>query len=179
MGIVEFETRRATASDADAIAAAHRDSIGTIGPHFYPRDVVEAWAAGLTGELYVNAMNGGEVFYIAVGILDGQMAVLGFSTHRVDEVDHGTAVYVRGTAARQGIGSALFRLAEADAVASGAARVQVDASLAAVEFYKANGFEETGRGEHRLASGQTMACVFMQKTFIPNRTSVSREAPNR
>ena len=40
----------------------------------------------------------------------------------------------------------------------------IDASLAAVEFYQAHGFEETGRGDHRLRSGRRMPCVFMRKT---------------
>lgn len=93
----------------------------------------------------------------------GKPEVLGFSSHRIDGDEHGTAVYVRGKAARQGVGSALFRVAEAAAVATGATSINIDASLAAVEFYKANGFEEVGRGEHRLWSGRPMACVFMRK----------------
>ena len=44
------------------------------------------------------------------------------------------SVYVRGIAARRGIGSALLGLAEAHAVAHGAASLQVEASLAGVEF---------------------------------------------
>jgi ribosomal protein S18 acetylase RimI-like enzyme len=91
--------------------------------------------------------------------------VLGFSSHRIDGNEHGTAVYVREDAARRGIGSALFRAAEASAVAAGATRIDIDASRAAVEFYKANGFEEVGRGEHRLSSGRSMACVFMRKNL--------------
>jgi putative acetyltransferase len=90
---------------------------------------------------------------------------LGFSSHRIDENEHGVAVYVRGKAARFGIGSALLRSAEASAVGAGATGIHIDASLAAVEFYKANGFEEVGRGEHRLWSGRAMACVFMRKNL--------------
>jgi putative acetyltransferase len=75
------------------------------------------------------------------------------------------AVYVRGIAARRGIGSALLRMAEASALAAGATSLRLDASLAAVDFYKANGFVETGRGEHTLRVGRTMACVFMQKNL--------------
>lgn len=83
--------------------------------------------------------------------------------YRIDSSQHGTSVYVRGVAARQGIGSALFRLAEARAIARGAASVRVEASLAAVEFYKANGFAEVARGETQLMSGRPIACVFMRK----------------
>ena len=41
--------------------------------------------------------------------------------------------------------------------------IQIQASLAGVEFYKANGFEELGRGDALLMSGQSMPCVFMRK----------------
>jgi ribosomal protein S18 acetylase RimI-like enzyme len=161
-----FEIRRAQPSDADAIAAAHLDSIRSIGPRFYPPEAVDDWSAGLTPDLYVRAMEeDGEVFFIAAGAIDEQPAVLGFATHRVEGGRHGTSVYVRGAAARRGIGTALFRLAEADALASRATSLQIEASLAGVEFYKANGFEETARGNIRLMSGRSIACVFMQKAL--------------
>jgi putative acetyltransferase len=123
----------------------------------------------VNGDLYVRAMTRGEVFYIAIGGPDDNPQVLGFSSHASDGGEHRTAVYVRGAAARRGIGTALFRAAEAGAVGAGATRVNVDASLAAVEFYKANGFEEVGRGEHRLWSGRPMACVFMRKELRRGR----------
>jgi putative acetyltransferase len=162
----DCHVRRADTRDGEAIAAAHRESILSIGPQFYSQDIVNAWAAGLTADLYVNAMDRGEVFFIATGEIDGKPAVLGFSSHRVDGAEHGAAVYVRGAASRRGIGSALFRLAEADARAAGATSIDVDASLAAVEFYRANGFDELGRGEHRLPSGRNMPCVFMRKALV-------------
>ncbi len=149
----------------DGIAAAHLDSIRSIGSLFYDAAIVSDWAARVKGDLYANAMARGEVFYIAIGDLSGEPQVLGFSSHRVDGNEHGTAVYVRGRAARLGVGSALFRTAEAGAIAAGATSIYVDASLAAVEFYRANGFEEVGRGEHRLQSGRPMACVFMRKNL--------------
>ena len=160
-----LEIRRAGLGDVDAIAAAHLDSIESIGPHYYPADVVSDWGARVKADLYADAMSRGEVFFIAVGDLDGRPAVLGFSSHRIDPDGHGTAVYVRGRVARQGIGSALFRQAEASAIAAGAAAIDVDASLAAVEFYRAHGFEETGRGSHPLWSGRSMPCVFMRKAL--------------
>jgi ribosomal protein S18 acetylase RimI-like enzyme len=164
MKIADVETRRALPSDADAIAVAHRDSIRSIGPGFYPPHVVDDWAEGLTGDVYVKAMERGEIFIIAVGSIDGEPAVLGFaSDYCIEGSQHGTSVYVRGTAARQGIGSALLSLAEAEAAARGATSVRIEASLAGVEFYKANGYHEIARGETRLMSGRPIACVFMRK----------------
>jgi GNAT superfamily N-acetyltransferase len=159
---VTYAIRQATPDDAADIAAPHIDSIRSIGPQFYPEGVVGDWAAQVNPDRYVTAMLRGEVFYIAVGTIDGNPAVLGFATHRVDDNVHGTAVYVRGAAARRGIGSALFRLAEAHARAAGASSIHIDASLSGLEFYTANGFVEVGRGEHRLRTGR-MACVFMRK----------------
>lgn len=158
-----FTVRRAEIADVDEIAAAHLDSIRSIGPLYYNPAVVSDWAAQVSGDLYRKAMARGEVFFIATSEREGKHEVLGFSSHRTDGDEHGTAVYVRGKAARRGIGSALFRSAEASAIAAGAPSIHVDASLAAVEFYKANGFEEVGRGLHQLWSGRTMACVFMKK----------------
>ena len=162
--IAQFEPRRAAPDDAAGIADAHRDSIRSIGPRFYPPNVVDDWAEGLAADVYLKAMQGGEVFFIATGDIDGRSAVLGFaSDYTLDGTRHGTSVYVRGAAARRGIGSALLRLAEAHAVDAGATSIHVEASLAGVEFYKANGFVETGRGETRLMSGRPIACVFMRK----------------
>lgn len=163
MGRIDYTVRRAGRADVDEIAAAHLDSIRSIGPLHYDAAIVRDWGARLRGDVYADAMDRGEVFYIAIGELGGKPEVLGFSSHRIDGNEHGTAVYVRGDATRHGIGSALFRLAEASATTAGATSIHIDASLAAVEFYKAHGFEEVGRGEHRLWSGQPMPCVFMQK----------------
>jgi putative acetyltransferase len=161
----EVQTRRAHPDDAAAIALAHRDSIRSIGPAFYPPDVVDAWGSGLTPDMYMKAMEGGEAFFIGTGLIDGKPAVLGFATHRVDDAQDGASVYVRGEASRRGIGTALLRLAEEHALAQGATSIQIQASLAGVEFYKANGFEEIGRGEAVLMSGRSMSCVFMRKSL--------------
>ena len=165
-----FEIRSAGADDADAIAAAHIDSIESIGPRFYSADVVRDWRAAIQPRMYLDAMAAGEVFFVAAASREGRREVLGFSSHHVDDGrhddgKHSVGVYVRGIAARRGIGSALLRMAEASAIAKGAASLRLDSSLAAVDFYKANGFAETGRGHHRLRTGHTMACVSMQKNL--------------
>lgn len=169
---VAFETRRALPADADAIAEAHRDSIRSIGPRFYPPSLVDAWEQGVCGDVYRNAMAAGEVFFIATASIDGEPRVLGFaSDYPIEGSRHGTSVYVRGSAARRGLGSALLRLAEAHAIATGAASVQIEASLAGVEFYRFNGYADVGRGETRLTSGHLIPCVFMRKA-LANREIV-------
>ena len=164
MSIADFHFRRADPVDADAIAEAHRDSIQSLGPARYPQNVVDDWQHGLTGDVYRIAMGKGEVFFIATARVATGTLVLGFSSdYAIEGSAHGTSVYVRGSAARRGIGSRLMTMAEEHAKAGGATRVVVEASLTGVEFYKVNGFQETGRGETHLMSGRAIACVFMSK----------------
>jgi GNAT superfamily N-acetyltransferase len=162
-----LEIRRAEQSDVDEIALAHRDSIQSIGPAFYSPEIVVCWQEAIEGQLYLKTMDAGEVFFIAVGEVDGKSAVLGFaSDYCIEGQKHGTSVYVRGCSARQGIGSALLARAEAHAVSNGATSIEIEASLAGVAFYKANGFVEVARGETRLTTGRSMECVFMRKDLL-------------
>ncbi len=108
---MDFEIRRAGPHDVPDIAEAHRDSIRAIGPRYYDEAVVSAWVGGVSPAIYLKAMARGEEFFVAVGRIGGDRKVLGFSTHRIDGDRHGTAVYVRGDAARFGVGTALFRTA--------------------------------------------------------------------
>jgi putative acetyltransferase len=150
------------------MADAHRDSIQSIGPAFYPPSVVAAWMQGVAPTMYVTAMARGEAFFIAEHRAEDIAEVLGFaSDYPIEGTLHGASAYVRGSVARQGIGSALLRLAEAHAIDEGATVVRIEASLAAVEFYRANGYVERGRGHTRLTSGQPIACVFMEKQLQP------------
>jgi GNAT superfamily N-acetyltransferase len=91
---------------------------------------------------------------------------------------HRTAIYVRGDATRKGVGTALVATAEEAARRNGATEIHVDASLAAVKFYEANGFEILGSGEHTLRNGRAMACVFMRKALgtPPESSRVSESA---
>jgi hypothetical protein len=62
------------------MAIAHRDSIRSLGPEFHPATVVDDWEEGISGDLYINAMEGGEVFFIATGEIEGVATVLGFAS---------------------------------------------------------------------------------------------------
>ncbi len=157
---MNFKIRGATADDAAKIAAAHLDSIRMIGSQYYTAEIVNDWSAEIKSEMYSNAMKQGEVFFIAVA---DNFEILGFSSHRIDDEIHGVSVYVRGKAARHGVGTALLRAAEESAITSNASVIQIDASLAAFEFYIANGFKEISRGDHKLSSGRSMPCIFMRK----------------
>ena len=162
--VADVEIRRADASDAPAMADAHRDSIRVLGAGFYPEEAVDDWAAGVAPDMYVRAMEGGEVFFIATGAVEGESLVLGFaSDYLIRGTTHGTSVYVRGIAARRGVGSALLDKAEELARVRGATDIEIEASLAGVSFYRARGYEDVRRVATQLSSGKFIDCVFMRK----------------
>ena len=107
----------------------------------------------------------GEVFFIATR----RHEVLGFASgYPIDGDKHGTSAYVRGSAARHGIGSTLLCLAEARERLCGVRSVEIEASLAGVEFYRRHGFVEIGRGDSLLTTGEAIGCVFMRKDLSPS-----------
>lgn len=162
--VQDLDVRRATESDVDGMADAHRDSILKLGSHYYMPAIVNEWAGVVSPALYLDAMTRGEVFFIATGGIAGRLSVLGFSSDSViSGSTHGSSVYVRAAAARRGVGSRLLALAESFGSSRGATAVQIEASLGAVDFYKRHGFVETAHGEVALPSGFRMPCVFMRK----------------
>jgi putative acetyltransferase len=155
--------RPASEADAPLLAAVHAESISSLGAKAYPPEVVAEWIRPCTAQRYLDQMARGETYFLAFAD-GGEHRALGFSSYRLEEGRHRTAVYVAERAARRGVGSALFAAAEAAARAVGAQEIDVSSSLAAVDFYRARGFEELSRGLHHLRSGRgSMACVFMRK----------------
>jgi len=160
-----FHVRPAAENDGQRLADIHRESITTLGARAYPPEIVAEWVRPVAPQRYLDQMARGERYFLAESAGPGP-EVLGFSSHRIEGGQHRTAVYVAARAARRGVGTALFRAAEAEARAQGAREVHVDASVGAVGFYLSCGFEELGRGEHPLRSGRgSMACVFMRKVL--------------
>lgn len=155
-----MHVRPAGPGDGERIAEAHVDAILSLGGAAYDAALVADWASPRTGERYRRALAAGERMFVAVD--DGGQC-LGFSAHRVEDGVHRTAVYVRGSASRRGLGTALYAAAEAVARADAATEVVVDASLVAVPFYAANGFHRGEPTVHTLRSGRAMACVRMCK----------------
>jgi ribosomal protein S18 acetylase RimI-like enzyme len=162
--IGNLDLRQATAADLDGMAEAHRDSIRHLGGGFYAEPIIAEWAGVVSAELYLDAMNRGEVFFIATGTIAAQALVLGFSSDYVIRgTTHGTSAYVRPAAARRRIASRLLTMAESFGRGRGATSIEIASSLGAVDFYRAHGFVDTGRGDVPLPSGFRMPCVFMRK----------------
>ncbi len=162
--IGNLELRQATPADVAAMAEAHRDSIRHLGGRFYPEPIIAEWAGVVSPQLYLDAMDRGEVFFIATGTIAMEPLVLGFSSdYVIRDTTHGTSAYMRPAAARRRIASRLLAMAESFGSGRGATSIEIESSLGAVDFYRAHGFVETGRGDVPLPSGFRMPCVFLRK----------------
>jgi GNAT superfamily N-acetyltransferase len=149
--------RLAAPDDANALADVHRAAVrGLAGP--YTATEIDAWIAGIESAGYVQAMQAGEVFFLAAR----DDTVLGFAARRAAEI---TALYVHPAATRQGVGGALLTAVEASAWADGHRTLRLDASLPAVPFYRRRGYREVSPVSHTLRDGTPLAAVRMDKTF--------------
>ena len=162
MGKRSYRVREATEADFDALATVHEASIRTNCGPFYSREVIEEWIAPIRREKYLDAVAQGATIYVA----EDATGLLGFSeVHQVKGNEYNAAVFVSGGATRKGVGSALYRTAEREAVRAGAKRIALNASLAAVAFYEKNGFRKLHRGFPEMPSGTKIEVVRMIKSL--------------
>ncbi len=168
-----FTIRRATPEDAAAIADVHGDAVRTFGAAHYPPEIIAEWGAPRPAKRVSDGMDRGGIVFVAIDAVDpGEDAtVLGFSSYAVEGDMHRIAVYVRGSAAQCGVGRAVYAAGESVARAAGAPAIRIEASLGAVPFWIALGFEVLDRFDHVLPSGQLMPCVRMRKSLTHSTTN--------
>jgi GNAT superfamily N-acetyltransferase len=146
--------RRALLTDAPAIAGVMRAAVrGARGS--YPARTLAAWGS-LPALYHAWAMTaGGEDVLVA----EREGRVVGYAGLRGAEV---TALFVRPSAARQGVASALLARVEALARRRSVRRVLVDAARSGVAFYQARGFTAVHAVRVPLPGG-ALAAVRMAK----------------
>jgi N-acetylglutamate synthase-like GNAT family acetyltransferase len=146
--------RRARVADAPAIARVMRVAArGARGA--YPARTLAAWGS-LPALYHAWAMTaGGETYLVA----EQAGRALGYAGLRGGEV---TALFVRPSAARRGVASALLARIEALARRRGARRLVVDAARSGVAFYRARGFTG-GRTVRVPLPGGALGAVRMTK----------------
>jgi GNAT superfamily N-acetyltransferase len=103
---------------------------------------------------------GGETIFLAE--FGGR--VLGYAGLRRAEV---TALFVRPSAARRGIGSALIERVEQEARRRGLRRVHVLAARSGEAFYRARGYLGRRPARVPLPGGETLPAVRMAKRITP------------
>ena len=153
--------RRATLEDASAIFSVHMASIRTLAACTYSAEQVEAWCGVRESSNYFSPILNKVVF---IAEQDGR--VVGFS-QMAPEPGVVEAVYVHPSHAGLGLGMALLRAVETEAVARGIAELVLDASLNAVEFYAKAGYRSGQSSHHEVRPGVSIPCVTMSRSLRP------------
>jgi putative acetyltransferase len=161
--------REMRSEDARAFLEVHHSAVRQLAADSYPLDVIEAWAPLPISEEHVQFVrsNADREFRL-VAESDGEIIGIGCFVAQKNEL---RACYVAPSAARKGVGSAILREIERAARDSGVMTLWADSSLTAEPFYRANGYEVCGRGEHVLNNGARMACVRVRKDVAPRPKS--------
>lgn len=151
--------------DAAAILEIHAAAVHQTAAPYYPTEVIQSWSRlPMTIErierFQRNIASSDEWWFVA----KQSEQILGFGCFDANHQVQG--LYVHPNCGRRGIGSQIFAVLEQTASSLGMSYFQVDASINAEAFYQKQGFKTIEYATHRLNSGQEMACVKMQKTFI-------------
>ncbi|WKE65588.1 GNAT family N-acetyltransferase [Gallaecimonas kandeliae] len=151
--------RQATPADAAAIWELRRLSLLAGCRGFYPDDLLEAWAGGPMPADFAQHIRGH--WYL---IEEGQQ-LLASGTVNLDS-GRLDGLLVHPEAFRQGLGKWMMAHLELLARQHGLDSLSLDASLNAVPFYSALGFEGGETGFYQSPRGMTLACMPMRKSLV-------------
>ncbi len=151
--------RAARLSDARAVAAVMRASIRALARGAYSQGQLAAWSS-LPSLYHAWAMTaGGESYFVA----ERAGRIAGYAALRGGEV---TAVFVRPSATRRGIGAALLARVEREARRRRVRRLVVHAALSALEFYEAMGFRGRRAIRVPLPGGWALPARVLSKRLL-------------
>jgi putative acetyltransferase len=164
-----LSVREMRSEDARAFLEVHHKAVRELAAVSYPSEVIEAWAPLPITERHVRFVcaNADQEFRL-VAELNGEIIGIGCLMPQNNEL---RACYVAPSAVRKGVGSAILREIERAACDRGIRKLWADSSLTAEPFYRANGYEICGLGEHVLNSGVRMTCVKVRKDLAPRTLS--------
>ena len=159
------KTRPAIPSDATAMLLVHREAVASKAGAHYAQATIRAWAAGATPDRVarVELQIADPDFVVLVAEAGDEVVGYAIATPSKNEL---RAVYVKPNSIGH-VGRALLAEVERRAFNAGTEFLVCSASLNAEAFYKANGYTEEGRGQHRMRTGDLMDCVFMRKKLEP------------
>lgn len=153
-----YTIRRAQKTDGKGIWHVHTQAIRETCKSHYAPEEIEAWAGRLQPSSYQMVIQSRELF-----VAEDNGTIVGFGQLYLPsgEVE---AIYVLPRVVRQGIGTQLLCTLEERARVQGVKVLHLDASLNAVSFYKAAGFEPQREARHQLEPGVEIRCIVMTKS---------------
>jgi GNAT superfamily N-acetyltransferase len=151
----ELTTRRFRSSDFDAVYALVRETIDTSYAAVYPPRVIDFFHDYHGREIVVSDAACGHTLVVHS---NGDLVATGT---RVEK--NVRRVFVSADRQRHGIGRTVMAELEAEALAAGIARLDLSASLPALDFYLRLGYEITSEEDYEVAPGQHLEYYEMAK----------------
>jgi len=158
----EILVRKAQPEDAFQMHHVHVTSVRTLCASDYTFEQIEAWVGKLDPQKRRQYMTQGshrEILFVAEEKLG---VIVGFSSLGINEVN---AVHVHPHYTQMGVGTLLLNAVETEARAQNMKKLKLSASITAVPFYQARGYQAIARSFHTLRSGVEIPCVSMEKSL--------------
>ena len=156
--------RSARSADLDAIADLQARSIMAFGIETYDRETCEVWAK--VGRQMRHTMLSGGTFFIAEWN-DTLVGVAGWTADsREPDCAWPRYVFVAPKAGGLGIGRQLMDQVETSVHAAGRSHLKLWASLNAVPFYQALGYQTIKKARWPIGGGIEMEHLLMSKSLL-------------
>lgn len=156
-----IDVRHAVEADSASVERVHRRAVEAVDRRFYSDDEITSWAGRRDAETRRTRFSDSleeSVFQVA----ERGSRVVGFA-QLIVESHEVRALYVDPRYGRRGIGRKLLDRLEDIARERGVPDLELKASLNAVAFYLARGYERLDDATHRLGDGTELRCVRMRK----------------
>jgi putative acetyltransferase len=150
--------REACLDDVHAVKAVHKAAVWQLCADDYTPDHLAAWTQSDDTPALPHALRPDSDAKMWAAEQDG--TIIGFGALEGEQIQ---AVYVHPDHVRRGVGTRLLRKIEEVVRSQGLAALRMRASLMAVPFYQANGYQVLERCSHCLLEAVEIPCVKMCK----------------
>ena len=149
-----MEYNKATEKDLETITALVQETIQTIYPKYYPKEVVDFFC-----ELHCLENIRKDVEEGRVGVLKAENEIVGTGCYKENHI---TRVYVKPTAQRKGYGSYIMQCLE-EKIGVEYNTVNLDASLPACCLYEKRGYKTVKHERWNVENGVVLVYEIMEK----------------
>ena len=154
-----MEYIKATEKELDQIVMLVQETIKTIYPKYYPKEVVDFFC-----ELHCKDNIAKDISDGSVGIIKDNDTMVGTGCY---QDNHITRVYVKPEYQGQGYGSYIMECLE-NKISLEYASVYLDASLPASHLYETRGYQTIKHDRWNVENGVILVYEVMEKTFHCN-----------
>jgi putative acetyltransferase len=166
---MDVSLREAVPGDAHRICDVHLASIKGLAGQSYNEEQVAAWAHDRDPDDY--PIESEDTYFV---VAEDETAVIGFGWMKLDAGEYFQtgvegeirAIYIHPSVTGQGIGSRIYTELETQAIRQNIASLGLWASLNAVPFYEAQGYERVAEHVHEYQDGIELTLVEMSKQSI-------------